>query len=319
MSEDPGSTTMIGKHPSLLAVLSQAERLASVARPVLIRGERGTGKELLARRIHEAGNRAGKPFVTLNCAAFGGDLLRSELFGHEKGAFTGATARRAGKLEQADGGTLFLDEIGNMSMAFQEKILRVIEYQEFERTGGRETVKVEVRVVAATNADLEAMMQQSEFRPDLHDRLSFAVLQIPPLRERRSDIPLLVQHFAQRLAEEMPGMEWRPFSATALEDLSNYYWPGNVRQLKNVVERLYIMSSGESEQILSGELPREVTAVEPLGTTFDEQVEGFQRSVLLNALKENGGNQKQAAAALELTYNRFRHHYRKLKIKDFLP
>jgi transcriptional regulator with GAF, ATPase, and Fis domain len=176
-----------------------ADRLASVARPVLIRGERGTGKELLARRIHEAGSRADKPFITINCGAFGGDLLRSELFGHEKGSFTGANELRRGKLEQADGGTLFLDEVGNMSMEFQEKILRVVEYQEFERTGGTTAIKVDVRIVAATNADLELEIGEGNFRADLYDRLSFATLTPPPLRKRRSDIPLLRHGMATAL------------------------------------------------------------------------------------------------------------------------
>jgi DNA-binding NtrC family response regulator len=307
---------IVGEHPAITQVLEQADRLASVPRPVLVRGERGTGKELVARRLHAGGERRDGPFVTVNCGALGGDLLRSELFGHEAGSFTGAQKRHTGKLEQADGGTLFLDEVGNMSTDFQEKLLRVVEYQEFERTGGGETVRVDVRVVAATNADLEEMIRDGEFRADLYDRLSFATLEVPPLRQRRSDIPLLIEHFARALAAEMPGMEWRALSAAALEELVTYYWPGNVRQLRNVIEHLYIMSAGEAEEIQPGELPAEITAVEVAGAGFDEQVEAFQRRLLSEALRQARGNQKEAAALLELTYDRFRHFYRKLGLKE---
>jgi DNA-binding NtrC family response regulator len=313
-----GDLAIIGSHPAFTAILRQAEKLASVSRPALIRGERGTGKELVARTLHRAGNRRHAPFVTVNCGALGGDMLRSELFGHEKGAFTGAVERRAGKLEQADGGTLFLDEIGNMSLEFQEKILRVVEYQEFERAGGNTTVRVDVRIVAATNADLELMIGQHSFRSDLYDRLSFAELQVLPLRERASDIPLLIEHFARALADEMPAMEWRPFSTGALKELMDYYWPGNIRQLKNVVERLYILATGESEEIQASELPPEILATGQSGDTFDEQVESFQRTLVLNALRESGGNQKDASCRLSLTYDRFRHYYRKLGIKEWL-
>ncbi|MCX7934607.1 MAG: sigma 54-interacting transcriptional regulator [Planctomycetota bacterium] len=310
------STILVGEHPLLQEALRQARLLASVARPVLIRGERGTGKELLARYLHESGDRRDKPFVTLNCGAFGGDLLRSELFGHEKGAFTGAAQRRIGKIEQADGGTLFLDEIGNMSAEFQEKILRIVEYQEFERVGGNETLRVNVRIIAATNADLEAMIRSGDFRADLYDRLSFAVLTMPPLRERRSDIPLLIEHFARRLAEEMPAMEWKRFSPAALEEMKRYYWPGNVRQLKNVVEHLYILAKGVGDEIMPSDLPPEITASEPEGRTFDEKLEAFQRHLLLTALRDQDGNQKAAAQALGITYDRFRHLYKKLGLKD---
>ena len=311
------SVPIIGNHPALLAVLEKATRLASIPRPVLVRGERGTGKELVARHIHCAGTRAKGPFVTINCGAFGGDLLRSELFGHERGAFTGASERRIGKLEEADGGTLFLDEIGNMSMEFQEKVLRVVEYQQFERTGGSASIQVDVRIVAATNADLEGMVAANEFRADLYDRLRFAELNLPPLRERRSDIPAIITHIARALATEMPGMDWRPFSADALGDLMRYYWPGNIRQLKNVIEHVYIMGDGTEDEIQPNELPREITAVEPIGDTFDDLVTAFERSLILDALKNCRDNQKAAAESLALTYDRFRHYYRKLDIKSY--
>ncbi len=310
------SSPIVGSHPALQKVLRQAEQLASVARPLLIRGERGTGKELIARHLYTSGAFAGKPFVPVNCGAFGGDLLRSELFGHEKGAFTGATAQRAGKLEQADGGILFLDEIGNMSTEFQEKILRVVEYQEFERVGGTGQLRVDVRVVAATNADLERLIDAGDFRADLYDRLSFAVLEVPPLRQRRGDIPELITHFARALAEEMPSMEWRSFSLEAVEAMQEYYWPGNIRQLKNVVEQLYILGDGEDEEIRVDELPADIIARDAVGQSFDEQVDAFQRQLLGRALRENGNCQKDAAALLGLTYDRFRHLYKKLGMKE---
>lgn len=299
------------------ATLDKALRAAQVIRPVLVRGERGTGKELAARFIHENSPRRERPFIVINCGAFGGDLLRSELFGHEKGAFTGAGEQRRGKLEQADGGTLFLDEVGNMSLEFQEKFLRAVEYQQFERVGGNQTIRVDVRIVAATNADLDTLMKQGQFRADLYDRLTFAEVTMPPLRERRSDIPLLIQHFAQRLAQEMPSMEWRRFHQTTVDDLMRYHWPGNIRQLKNVVERLYIMSDSGA-QIMPGELTPEINPAPPCGDTFDEKVEAFQRGLLLNALRLHEQNQKEAARALGLSYDRFRHIARKLNLKELL-
>jgi len=308
---------MIGEHPALRRTLQMAARAAAVNRPVLVRGERGTGKELAARYIHDNSPRRAQPFVVINCGAFGGDLLRSELFGHERGAFTGATEQRKGKLEQATGGTLFLDEVGNMSMEFQEKLLRVIEYQQFERTGGSQTVCADVRIVAATNADLETMMEEKHFRSDLYDRLTFAELTMPPLRERRSDIPLLLQFFAQRLAAEMPTMEWRTFHPATVENLLRYHWPGNIRQFKNVVERLYILSDSGA-QIMPDELTPELSPAPPAGETFDQKVEAFQLGLLLNAVRLCDGNQKAAAESLSLTYDRFRHLARKAGLKDFL-
>lgn len=307
-------TTIIGEHPAIRGVISKARKLASVARPVLVRGERGTGKELVARCLHNAGNRKDAPFITLNCGAFGGDILKTELFGCEKGAFTGADRQCRGRIERAHRGSLFLDEIGIMPMEFQEKLLRVVEYQEFERIGGSETLKVDVRIVAATNADLEAMTRTGDFRADLYDRLSFAVLEVPSLRERRSDIPLLIEYFIRELAAGTPAMPLRRLSRAALDDLMNYHWPGNVRQLRNVIEYVYIMSDEVEGEIQSSELPAKISTAESLGDTFDEQLESFQRNVLKQALLENGGNQKAAAAGLGLTYDRFRHMYKKLNL-----
>ena len=293
----------------LLAVLEEAEQFAAVPRPVLIRGERGTGKELLARFIHSKSPRSGGPFVAINCAAFNDELLNAEIYGHEKGAFTGAGERRFGRLAQADGGTLFMDEIASMSAAFQDRILRVIEYQEFERLRGTEKVKVDVRVVSATNADLEELMAEDLFRRDLYDRLTFAVLEVPPLRHRREDIPHLVVHFVEGLHGEIPNLRPRTFQKETVEAMMDYYWPGNVRELRNIVERLYLYSPGDV--IAPGDLPPEITGTAELGGTFAEKVEAYQRQLIGEALAASGGNQRRAAAELGMTYDQFRHYYRR--------
>jgi psp operon transcriptional activator PspF len=299
----------VGRSAPFRAILDRATALASIPRPVLIVGERGSGKELVAATIHYRGERRRKLFVSVNCAAFGGQLLESELFGHEKGAFTGADRQRLGRFEVADGGTLFLDEIGNMSAEFQEKVLRVIEYQEFERVGGTRPIRVDVRVIAATNADLEARMDAGEFRRDLYDRLAFDVLRVPPLRERTEDIPLLVEHFARRFSAEVKLPEKR-FTEEALEALARYAWPGNIRELKNVVERL-VFSVAEPE-IDACHLPRDVReGKRAAGVSFTDRIESLEREMLEQALSEAGGNQKRAASALGLTYDQLRHYYKK--------
>ncbi|RME75269.1 MAG: sigma-54-dependent Fis family transcriptional regulator [Planctomycetota bacterium] len=301
----------IGRSEPFVRLLERARRLAAIPRPVLIRGERGTGKELVAATIHYAGPRASKPFVTVNCAAFSGQLLESEMFGHEKGAFTGADRQKIGRFELADGGTLFLDEIGNMSPEFQEKLLRVLEYQRFERVGGSRTIAVDVRVIAATNADLEAMMADGSFRPDLYDRLAFEVLEVPPLRERPGDIPLLVEHFARAFAREVKLPEAR-FRPAALAAMQRYPWPGNVRELKNVVERLVFRAAGTPIEFEA--LPEEIRAPEAQPTEalpFRERLADLERRMLVDALERCGWNQKRAAAALGISYDQFRHYYRK--------
>ena len=227
---------LIGSSQLMVELSNKIEALASIPRPVLIRGERGTGKELVAAQIHYLGERASHPFVVVNCAAVAEHLLESELFGHEKGAFTGAESRRIGRFEMADGGTLFLDEIGNMSVAFQEKVLRVIEYQRFERVRGTETIHVNVRVVAATNADIEDMMAHGRFREDLYDRLTFQTIHTPPLRAHPQDVPELAGHFLLCFKGEVPNIRPTGFSEDALDKLARHDWPGNVRELKNVVE-----------------------------------------------------------------------------------
>jgi psp operon transcriptional activator len=227
---------LVGQSPAWLSTLEKVSRLALVDRSVLVIGERGTGKELIAERLHYLSHRWDKPFVKVNCAALSQDLLDSELFGHEQGSFTGASKRRLGRFEQADGGTLFLDEVATASMQVQEKLLRVIEYGEFHRLGGDEMQSCDVRVVAATNVDLPARAEQGRFRADLLDRLAFDVVTVAPLRARPEDVELLADYFARRLARELE-TEFSGFSPDALLVLRDYAWPGNVRELKNVAER----------------------------------------------------------------------------------
>ncbi len=299
----------VGESPPFKALIDRARALASIPRPVLIRGERGSGKELVAATIHYAGERRKKPFVAVNCAAFSGQLLESEMFGHEKGAFTGADRQKLGRFEIADGGTLFLDEIGNMSSEFQEKVLRVVEYQEFERVGGTRPIQVDVRVIAATNSDLETLMEKGEFRRDLYDRLTFDVLRVPPLRERREDIPLLIDHYARRFAAEVK-LAPKTFRPEALQALRDYSWPGNVRELKNVVERLVFSVQGPAVDVR--DVPRDVReGKRATGMTFVERVEALERELLEQALVEAGQNQKKAAQLLGLTYDQLRHYYKK--------
>ena len=228
---------LLGQANSFLNVLDQVSQLAPLDKPVLIIGERGTGKELIAARLHFLSQRWDQQYLTLNCAALNENLLESELFGHEAGAFTGASKRHEGRFERANGGTLFLDELANTPAMVQEKLLRVIEYGEFERVGGSRPVRVDVRLICATNEDLPSMAEQGEFRADLLDRLAFDVITLPPMRERREDILLLAEHFAINMAREL-GLElFSGFSEKAKKTLLDYDWPGNVRELKNVVER----------------------------------------------------------------------------------
>ena len=236
---------LIGEANSFLAVLEQVSQIAPLNKPVLIIGERGTGKELIAARLHFLSERWEQNYVKLNCAALSESLLESELFGHEAGAFTGAQKRHEGRFERADQGTLFLDELANTSALVQEKILRVIEYGEFERVGGSRTVSTDVRLIAATNEDLPTLADQGQFRADLLDRLAFDVITLPPLRERREDILVLAEHFAIQMARELAFELFSGFTERAKKTLLDYHWPGNIRELKNVVERsVYRLGSG---------------------------------------------------------------------------
>ncbi len=322
----------LGQSDAFLGFQENLSRAAKVDRPVLLVGERGTGKELAAARLHYLSPRWKEPFVTLNCATLSPTLIESELFGHEAGAFTGARGRRTGRFEAADGGTLFLDELGAVPLEVQEKILRVVEYGTFERVGGSQPVHVDVRIVGATNANLPALAAQGRFKQDLLDRLSFEVLFLPPLRERKEDIMLLVQHFAARMAAEIGLAKTPEFSDEAVAALENYGWPGNARELKNVVERaVYRAEEGIIREIAfdpfdspmaptsapqpsafsegAAEPAREMPALH--AKPFRETVEELERSLIRDALQRVNYNQKKAAALLGLTYDQFRGYYRK--------
>jgi len=318
---------LVGEAPAFRAALAQVSQLAALDRPVLVVGERGTGKELVAARLTYLSPRWDKPFVKLNCATLAESLLDSELFGHEAGAFTGATRRRLSRFEIADGGTLFLDEIATASLAVQEKILRVIEYGSFERVGGTEVHHVDVRVIAATNVDLPALADEGRFRSDLLDRLAFDVVSVPPLRERAEDIPLLAEHFARGMTRELGREMFRGFTPAALDRLIAYRWPGNVRELKNVVERsLYRWPRPDApiDEIVFdafASLHRPASpaaaqapppAAEPTAPgDFLARIAAYEQKLLTEALSANQFNQRRTATALGLTYDQLRHHLKK--------
>ncbi len=314
--DDPASVVGVGRAPAFLEVVEQARDLSRIPRPILIRGERGTGKELLARFIHTASPRRDEPYLIVNCGAFQDELLVSHLFGHERGAFTGATEQRVGVFERADHGTLFLDEIANLSRQAQARLHRVVEYQTFQRVGGATPIKVDVRLIAATNADLGALIERGEFMPDLYDRLRFAEIFLPPLRERREDVPLLIEHFVARLQDELPDLGAARFTDAAIEELTTYDWPGNIRELKNVIERLYVCDRDRTIQ--ASELPLEVTTTEPIRGSFSQRVRAFEKTLLLTALKDAKGNQREAARQLGMSYDQFRHYYRKYDLGELI-
>jgi len=315
---------IVGESKALSDVLAKIQRVAPVPRPVLVLGERGTGKELVARAVHNLSPRATEPYVTINCAAVPESLLESELFGHEEGAFTGATRQKEGKFELADGGTLFLDEIGNMSLEFQAKILRILEYQRFERVAGSESIQVDVRVIAATNADLRVAMDEGRFRRDLYDRLAFEVIDLPPVRDRLDDVPVLARHFLDRFSTEVSGLVVRDISDAALKRLAEYDFPGNVRELKNIVERAAYSCSGDTLEVVDieaalpqwGRKPGEVAPgdVDDPSLPLMARVESFERALCKDALERARYNQKEAAESLGITYDQFRQRYRKYNL-----
>lgn len=333
----------IGQSTAFLDAVERASRAAPMRRPVLVIGERGTGKELIAERLHRLSPRWGEPLVTLNCAALPETLIEAELFGHEQGAFTGATRARAGRFEEADKGTLFLDELATLSMGAQERLLRAVEYGEVTRIGSSRPIRVDVRIVAATNEDLPRMADQGRFRADLLDRLSFEVITLPPLRVREGDIHVLAEYFGRRMATELGWDRWPGFSDHALRALENYQWPGNVRELRNVVERA-VYRWGDAETPIAhiqfnpfespwkpepmAQAPMSLRsedhpvfqpahagtpAFPPLDSIDDLRaaVDAHEKAILEQALGRNRYNQRQTAKALNLSYDQLRHAMKK--------
>ncbi|AKE95847.1 phage shock protein operon transcriptional activator [Cronobacter sakazakii] len=321
---------LIGEANRFLEVLEQVSRLAPLDKPVLIIGERGTGKELIAHRLHYLSRRWQGPFISLNCAALNENLLDSELFGHEAGAFTGAQKRHPGRFERADGGTLFLDELATAPMLVQEKLLRVIEYGELERVGGSQPLQVNVRLICATNADLPRLVEEEKFRADLLDRLAFDVVLLPALRERDSDIMLLAEHFAIQMCRELGLPLFPGFTEHARETLLGYRWPGNIRELKNVVERsVYRHASSDEpvDNIILDPFRREQAEIAPV-TTPNASTSGpslplnlrkwqhdEEKRLLEASLQAAKYNQKQAAELLGLTYHQLRALLKKHEIR----
>ncbi len=332
---------VVGQSEAFLDALELASRAAALDRPVLVIGERGTGKELVADRLHRLSPRWDQPLVIVNCAALPETLIEAELFGHEAGAFTGATRARVGRFEEADGGTLFLDELGTLSMGAQERLLRAVEYGEVTRIGSSRPIRVDVRIVGATNEHLPDRVEKGTFRADLLDRLCFEVVTLPPLRARAGDIPVLAEFFARRMAAEIGRESWVGFGPNAIDQLAEYHWPGNVRELRNVVERAVyrwdragpvdaiqidpfasphrpnaaapprapFASLPASDAPLSPDEPVVACAEGP--SDFKARVARFERELLSRCLSDHRFNQRAAAAALGLTYDQLRHALRK--------
>ena len=332
----------VGQSGAFLDAVERASLAAPMRRPVLVIGERGTGKELIAERLHRLSSRWGEPLVTMNCAALPETLIEAELFGHEAGAFTGATKQRVGRFEEADKGTLFLDELGTLSMGAQERLLRAVEYGEVTRIGSSRPIRVDVRIVAATNEDLPAKAGRGEFRADLLDRLSFEVITLPPLRVREGDIVVLAEYFGRRMGAELGWEAWPGFADHVTEELENHQWPGNVRELRNVVERA-AYRWGDWENPIGhvqfdpfespwkpvapprpqseGRLapaPAQVTAGPDLDAIDDlrSAVDAHERTILEHALGKHRWNQRQTAKALGLSYDQLRHAIKKHGLMD---
>jgi len=336
----------IGQSGAFLDAVERASRAAPMSRPVLVIGERGTGKELIAERLHRLSTRWDEPLVTMNCAALPETLIEAELFGHEAGAFTGATKARAGRFEEADKGTLFLDELGTLSMGAQERLLRAVEYGEVTRIGASRPVRVDVRIVAATNDDLPALAASGEFRADLLDRLSFEVITLPPLRVRDGDVGVLTEYFARRMAAELDWHGWPGFAPHVMAQLEEYAWPGNVRELRNVIERAVYRWDDPNSQIsyvqfdpfespwkpaapshrsgdataagaANGAAGAQPNVATPPGVDFEQvddlraAVDTHERSIVEHALGKHRWNQRQTAKALGLSYDQLRHAIKK--------
>jgi len=341
----------IGQSLAFLDAVERASRAAPLNRPVLVIGERGTGKELIAERLHHLSSRWAGPLIIMNCAALPENLIEAELFGHEAGSFTGAAKTRHGRFEEADGGTLFLDELGTLSMPAQDRLLRATEYGEITRIGASKPISVDVRIVAATNENLPALVDKGKFRADLLDRLSFEVITLPPLRARQGDVPLLAEHFGRRMAVELDWPNWPGFTPRALADLEAYPWPGNVRELRNVVERAVYrhedserpidqinfnpfhspwapaaIASAEGHSAAAEAQDEEaapVAAASPLPvqapvstSDFRTAVAAYERQLLEEALQRNRFNQRATASALGLSYDQLRHALKRHKLQD---
>ena len=328
----PQDQQLIGESPAFLEVLEHVSRVAPLNRPVLVIGERGTGKELIAARIHYLSGRWDHPFVKMNCAALAESLLETELFGHEAGSFTGATKRRMGRFELANEGSLFLDELSSTSSGVQEKILRVIEYGEFERVGGSETIRTNVRIIGATNEDLPGLAEERKFRADLLDRLAFDVITLPPLRERPGDIMTLASHFAVKMAGELGQDVFNGFDEIARKKLSAYRWPGNVRELKNVVERAVYTCQDNNKAITDivfdpFESPwrpgAQSNMAEPVPLKlptepydFKQDIQDEEKRRIKNAMELCRFNQKKTAEFLGMTYHQLRGYLRKYELTE---
>jgi psp operon transcriptional activator len=348
------TTQFVGQSLAFLDAVERASRAAQLNRPVLVIGERGTGKELIAERLHHLSSRWSGPLVTMNCAALPEHLIEAELFGHEAGSFTGAAKTRHGRFEESDGGTLFLDELATLSSPAQDRLLRAVEYGEITRIGASKPIKVDVRIVAATNEHLPRLVDEGKFRADLLDRLSFEVVTLPPLRERKGDIPLLAEHFARRMAAELEWDNWPGFSSRAQAQLETYPWPGNVRELRNVVERAVYRWEDPERAVDAIQFDPFQSPWAPLATAMDKPVQApaiqadavddvdarvseassaavastndfraavsaYERALLEDAMSRNRFNQRATASALGLSYDQLRHALRRHKLLDAEP
>ncbi|EGA63962.1 phage shock protein operon transcriptional activator [Vibrio brasiliensis] len=324
---------LIGESPAFLSVLDKVSKLAAIERPVLIIGERGTGKELIAQRLHYLSKRWDQPLISLNCSTLSEGLIDSELFGHEQGSFTGSKGRHKGRFERAENGTLFLDELATAPLLVQEKLLRVIEYGQYERVGGHQLLNANVRLVCATNADLPQMAEKGDFRADLLDRLAFDVIHLPPLRERQEDILLLAEYYAIKMCRELGFDYFVGFSAQAEQSLRHYQWPGNVRELKNVIERAVYQHGQQQDPIESlvfdpfqSDWQQTVTVSEEADktelTSFEFPLdyklwqEQQDQLILTEALKQSQFNQRKAAELLGLSYHQLRGMVRKYDLTN---
>jgi DNA-binding NtrC family response regulator len=309
---------LVGRSAAMQEVFATVNRVAPTRATVLLAGESGVGKDMIARAIHHHSPRAERPFVKINCTAIPENLMESELFGYEKGAFTGANTTKPGKFEQADTGTVFLDEIGDVPPSIQVKLLRILQEREFERLGSNKTRHIDVRVLAATNVDLRAALEQGTFREDLYYRLNVLPIDIPPLRERKEDIPFLAEHFVKKISKDVGG-RIESISEAAIQKLMQYHWPGNVRELENVIERSMVLSQGpvlEPEDIKTDLAPRRAPATVdaqflPDGMTLEQ----FEQSIIREALNRANGNKSQAARLLGLTRNALRYRLSQMGIE----